>query len=181
MASLASNARLLVEERSGFVAATVIARRGRKAELARLIADQTGLAAEDGPKAVSNDRFASWGVAPGSWLLFHTAPDGNWPGGLAEALAPAGSVIDQSSTYVLLRLRGLHAEALLQKGLFIDLALAAFPSGSCAAGPIAHIAVILARTGEESFEVAVPRSYVESFRHWLESAAEAADITLEAG
>jgi sarcosine oxidase subunit gamma len=104
------------------------------------------------------------------------APD--WPADVAENLADAASVFDQSSGYAILCLSGLDAGALLQKGAFLDLHPGKFKTGSVAVTVIEHIGAIVWRADETLFEIAVFRSFASSFWHWLVTAAAAAELLL---
>jgi methylglutamate dehydrogenase subunit D len=77
-------------------------------------------------------------------------------------------VTDQSSGYVIFRLSGEGATALLQKGAFIDLDPVAFAVGAAATTVIAHIGVIIWKLDDvPTFDIALFRSFAGSFRDWI--------------
>lgn len=112
------------------------------------------------------------GAGPDSWLVFvpNAAPD--WATDLAARL-PMASLSDQSGGYVVLKLAGPGARALLQKGAFIDLDASVFVVGSVATTVIAHIGVVIWQSEDAAtFHVAMFRSFAESFRAWLDATAQ---------
>ncbi len=115
-------------------------------------------------------------IGPAQWLLI--APQGGpaWHDALDCALGGSATHFDQSAGFGLLALSGSKAGTVLQKGLFVDLDVALAVDGANLASMIAHVPVIACRTAPDAFLVAVPRSYVGSFWHWLEAAATAEAI-----
>ena len=149
--------------------ATIMARKGMDAAA---IGGALGCAASSGPGRTRNGRIALIGTGPGTWLAIAASPGKAWATELARNLAGIASVSDQSAAYVLFRIGGPKARDFLQRGAFIDLEDSAFGLGASAVTVVGHIGVIfwLADDGS-SFELAVPRSFVASFRHWLDAAA----------
>jgi heterotetrameric sarcosine oxidase gamma subunit len=162
-------------------AAMVVARTGRREELARQLGSHTGLVVADGPEAVSDPDHMVWGMAPGHWLVFGKRERSGWLTALGEAVAASGSVFDQCSASAMWRLSGGSGAVLLQKGLFIDLDPARFRAGSCCTGLLAHVAVTVARVDEAVWELAAPCSYSGHVQHWLEIASANAGIPLQWG
>jgi sarcosine oxidase subunit gamma len=157
---------LLIDERQGLGLAAVMARKGVGAAA---IGAAIGLAplAEAGRTARADLALISTG--PGVWLAVVEDVGGDWPAALEGQLDGLCAVSDQSGAYGVFRISGPGARDLLQRGVAIDLHPDAFAPGSAAATVIAHIGVILWRPGQdETFEVAVFRSYVPSFRHWID-------------
>ena len=133
-------------ERTGLSLATVMARKG---------ADHAAIMAAACVPLVA--------TGPGTWLAL---------GDVGNRLARLASVSDQSGGYLIYRLAGPDARALLQKGTFIDLHPGAFGPGSSAVTVIAHIGVILWQVdAAPTYEIALFRSFAGSFRHWVEAAA----------
>jgi methylglutamate dehydrogenase subunit D len=154
--------------------ATVIARKGDRADLARRLRQATGLALPEGPRRATTGRMTALGTGPRSWLVME---EGGAPGmadRLADALGPAAAVSDQSDGYAVLRIAGERARAVLAKGIAVDLHPRAFDPGCVAVTSCAHIGVTLWQVDDvPTFEVALFRSYAGSFVHWLrESTAE---------
>jgi methylglutamate dehydrogenase subunit D len=72
-----------------------------------------------------------------------------------------------------LRLSGPGARKLLQSGAPIDLDPKHFGPASSASTSIAHIAVVIWRSGsDDCFDLAFYRSYRESLEHWLSDAGK---------
>ncbi len=115
-------------------------------------------------------------IGPNAALAIGETADGQWLDGLRAQSAAA--VVDQSGAYRIVRVQGAVARDLLAGGVFIDLDLEAFPAGSTAAVRCGHIAVTLVRRAEDVFEVLVPRSYAESFVHWMRAAAVMRNFSL---
>lgn len=110
-------------------------------------------------------------VAPETWLAFRFDAPPGWGRDLERRLAGLASVSDQSGAYRLFHFDGAGARTLLQRGVAIDLHDAAFPTGSVAVTAIAHIDVIVrCLTAGHAYEVAIYRSYAESFARWLDAA-----------
>ena len=87
--------------------------------------------------------------------------------GISDAL-PAGTFLsDQSHGRVRLRLSGPRAAERLAKGTAVDLHPDMFPQGQSAITLFNHISVLLTRTGQEAFELAVLRSFAESLHEEL--------------
>lgn len=69
------------------------------------------------------------------------------------------SAFDHSDGRVLLQITGPNVRKILAKCLAVDLHPEAFAIGRSANMLVAHVSGNLARTGEHSFEIIVPRSY----------------------
>lgn len=135
----------------------------------------TGAALEvtmpDGPRCVAGDGLVLIGHGPGSWFAFAEQASLLWATEL-EARLPGVSISDQSSGYVILKITGSAARALLQRGAFIDLDPSTFNVGSAAVTVIAHIGVLIWQIeSSETFHVAVFRGFAESFREFIQSAS----------
>lgn len=117
-------------------------------------------------------------TGPTQWLIISQYGREKWATKLATAIDNSASQFDQSAGYGLITLSGSNSQRVLQKGLFVDLEVALAADGSSFSSVIAHVPVIVGRTGPDTFIIAVPRSYGSSFWHWLESAAAAESIKL---
>ncbi len=160
---------MLIEERTGFGLATVMARGG---VTPAAIPGALGLPALDGPRVSRDGARALIGTGPGAWLAHadDAAPD--WADDLRTRLDGLASVSDQSGSYTILRLSGSGARTLLQRGAAIDFHPDAFGPGSVAVTVIAHIGVIIWQVDAlPTYDVAVFRSFGPSFRHWVQATA----------
>lgn len=99
-------------------------------------------------------------AGPDEWLL---VSDAIAPESLARDLAVlAGgraAFVDQSDGRVVMRIAGPQVRRILAKCTAVDLHPARFPVGHAVPAMVCHVAAHLARTGAESFEIVVPRSF----------------------
>ena len=117
-------------------------------------------------------------VAPNAALAIGAVDDALWFEMLQARFSNAAIVTDQSSAYRILRLNGAPTRELLASGVFIDLDPSVFSAGAAQALRCGHIAVILLHRTEGAFEILVPRSYVDSFLHWLKASVAMRNLTL---
>lgn len=163
-------------EREDLGIATVMARKGVDAIVLGAAFDVT---MPTGSFVAEGDGASLIGTGPGVWLALIDRPSAYWTETLATKLTGLASVSDQTSGYVVFRVSGSGARALLQRGAFIDLDPAVFIPGSAASTAIAHISVILWQVDlTPTFEVAVYRSFARSFREWIATTAASADLIL---
>lgn len=162
---------LTIEERTGFGLAAVMARKG---VTPAMIAKALGVAPVDGPRWTRGGDLILIGAGPGSWLALREEGAADHAARLREALGPLASVCDQSGGYQILRISGPAALTVLRRGAAIDLHPSVFGPGSVATTVIAHVGVILRQLDETpTYEIALFRSYAESFGHWLDAAVAA--------
>lgn len=161
---------VVVEQRSGFALATVMARKGVAAVA---IGAALGVELRDGPCCSMGAGLVLLGTGPGSWLAYADTAPADWAAGLRERLGPLASVSDQSGGYAIFRLSGPGARTVLQRGAAIDFHPAAFAAGAVATTVIAHIGVVIRQVDDApTYDVALFRSFAGSFRHWLDTAIE---------
>ncbi|TBZ24616.1 sarcosine oxidase subunit gamma [Rhizobium leguminosarum] len=91
---------------------------------------------------------------------------------LVAALAGKAFVMDQSHGRVRIGVSGRSSRALLSRGTAVDLDPSVFPEGHSAMTTVGHLSVQIVRTGDDSFELTVLRSFAESL--WDELAHMAA-------
>ncbi|PDT04905.1 sarcosine oxidase subunit gamma [Rhizobium chutanense] len=94
---------------------------------------------------------------------------------LAAALAGKAYVMDQSHGRVRIGISGRSSRLLLSKGTAVDLDPAVFPEGHSVMAMIGHLSVQIVRTGDDSFELTVLRSFAESLWHELRHMAASAE------
>ena len=82
---------------------------------------------------------------------------------VSRRLGAAGYYTDQSDSWVILELSGADSLRLLERICPLDLNPSSFPGGAVARTVIEHFAVILLRTGPDTFLLLSPRSFAESF------------------
>lgn len=94
---------------------------------------------------------------------------------LAAALVGKAYVMDQSHGRVRIGVSGRSSRVLLSKGTAVDLDPAVFPEGSSVMTMVGHLSVQVVRTGDESFELTVLRSFAESLWDELTHMAASAE------
>ncbi|ANL74997.1 sarcosine oxidase gamma subunit SoxG 2 (plasmid) [Rhizobium phaseoli] len=131
------------------------------------------LAAELAKAGLANSSIRKAGFR--QWFVAGDAPLS--PAGLqalTAALAGKAFVMDQSHGRVRIGVSGRASRLLLSNGTAIDLDPAVFAEGSSAMTMVGHISVQIVRTGDDSFELTVLRSFAESLwdelRHMAASA-----------
>ena len=164
---------VIVAERKGLALATIMARHGREGELARAMRDGFGLEPPERPRRVAAGDLALVGAGPGQWLAVGEGEFAdNLEGRLAARLSGLAAVADQSDGRMVLRLAGPRLREALAKGCPVDLHPRAFAPGDAALTAIAYMGVHLWQLDPApTFEIAVSRSYAESFWRWLTASA----------
>ena len=158
---------VVIEQRSGFALATVMARKGADPSA---IGAALGVKLRDGPTCSTGAGLVLLGTGHGSWLAYSEIAPADWAAGLRERLGALASVSDQSGGYAIFRLSGPGARTLLQRGASIDFHPAAFAADAVAATVIAHIGVVIQHIGDApTYEILLFRSFAGSFRHWLDT------------
>nr|WP_256515431.1 sarcosine oxidase subunit gamma family protein [Alsobacter ponti] len=176
---------VVVEELRGLALATVIARKGRAADLAAACRASFGVEPASTPRRTAKDGLAVVWSGPGQWLAVaekgHPLTAGGADGladALRGALAGLASVTDQSDARGALRLSGPRVRDALAKGLALDLHPRAFRPGDAASTWCALIDVQLWQVdAAPTYDLLVARGFAGSFWHWLE--ASAAEFGLE--
>jgi heterotetrameric sarcosine oxidase gamma subunit len=169
-------------ERVGLAIATMIQRRGQSRELSAAVTANFAIDLPVGAEWTANNGVAWLGTGPGKWLAISESRDTDFVGKLEAKLGGFASVIDQSDGLGVLRLTGPALFKTLQKGVQIDLAPDAFPTGSVAVTSIAHIGATLWKVDDQpTVDIAVARSLCSSFLHWLEASAALYGLTVLRG
>jgi sarcosine oxidase subunit gamma len=111
---------------------------------------------------------------PAEWVLVsETATADSVSRDLAALRAGQASFVDQSDGRVLLRLSGPNVRKILAKCVAVDLHADVFAEGQSANMLCCHVGCNLGRTGPDSFEILVPRSYIGTvFSELLEMGRE---------
>ena len=169
-------------ERFGLAIATVILRPGKLRELAAAVTANFAIDLPVGAEWTANNGVALLGTGPGKWLAINDTRDTEFVSNLETQLQGFASVVEQSDGLGVLRLGGPALSETLAKGVQIDLAPAAFPTGSVAVTSIAHIGATLWKVDDRpTIDVAVARSLSNSFLHWLEASASSCGLTVVRG
>jgi sarcosine oxidase subunit gamma len=103
------------------------------------------------------------------WLV---TPDSTLSAKLADAVAPeAGTVTPLSHARVRVDVSGEPVRAMLSRVLTIDLDPRVFQIGDAAQTGMHHLGVLVERTGENSYEFFLLRTYAQTLWEWLTDAA----------
>ena len=167
---------VVATDRDGLAITRIIARKGQVATLTSRVRERFGVELPQGPRRVETNGLAFVGVGVDTWLA--VAEAGFASASLREAFGELAATSDQSGGYAVLRLTGPRVRDALAKFVPLDLHARVFDPGAAASTVASHIPVTLWRLagGSDdlpSFEIAVPRSYADSFWHVvMESGAE---------
>jgi methylglutamate dehydrogenase subunit D len=171
-----------VVERIGLAIATIILRPGKLRELSAAVTANFAIDLPVGAEWTANNGLALLGTGPGKWLAINDSRDTEFVSNLETQLEGLASVVEQSDGLGVLRLSGPALSETLAKGVQIDLAPDAFPTGSVAVTSIAHIGATLWKVDDRpTIDVAVARSLSNSFLHWLEASASLCGLTAVQG
>jgi len=169
-------------ERVGLAIATVILRPGKLRELSAAVTANFAIDLPVGAEWTANNGVALLGTGPGKWLAIKDSRDTDFVSNLEAQLQGLASVVEQSDGLGVLRLSGPALSETLAKGVQIDLAPDAFPTGSVAVTSIAHIGATLWKVDDQpTIDIAVARSLANSFLHWLEASASSCGLTVVQG
>jgi methylglutamate dehydrogenase subunit D len=155
--------------------ATVLARKGKIAELAGRLRTCFEIELNDRPKRIGGNGVTFLGIGPGKWLAMSAQP--RFVVDLAAKLEGLASVVEQSDALAILELSGPALPATLEKGFQID--LGTFAIDDCAVTSVNHLGATIWKTRDECFEVAIFRSFVGSFLHWLGESAAASGLAVK--
>jgi methylglutamate dehydrogenase subunit D len=165
-------------ERKGLAVATVIQRRGQSRLLSAAVTANFDIDLPVGTEWTAKNGVAWLGTGPGKWLAVSEARDAEFVGKLETKFCGLAAVIEQSDGLGVLRLSGPALFKTLEKGVQVDLAPDAFPTGSVAVTSVAHIGVTLWKVDDQpTVDVAVARSLCNGFLHWLEASAALYGLT----
>lgn len=156
-----------MQRRDDFATVTIMARKG---VTAARIGAALGVEAPTSPAYKAGSAgLALIGTGAGTWLAYADDETSLTAEAVRQSLADLASVSDQSGAYVIYRLSGTNARRLLQRGMAIDLDPAVFGVGAAATTVIAQVGVVVWMVDERpTYDVAVYRSFAESFRDWIE-------------
>ena len=161
---------LAVSERLDVAIATLAVAPEKFAAADAVMLKEYGVALPPPGKRVSSELISFVWTGPGAWLALAAGAD-DLDRELAKELGALASVTDASGGRAVLRLSGLRAIGVLARGLPLDLHPRVFKTGDAATTHCDHITATIWRLDDEpTFELAVPRSYAESFAHWLAAA-----------
>jgi len=163
------DATLVLQQRASGAMVQVFARKLRMQGVAAVL-----LGAEPG-KATVTERWTALPLAPGQWMLSAAAGgDGNFLQALAAELGDTVYLSEQSHGRVIIRVSGLQARELMQKGCRLDLHPTVVSAGFCAQTSIAQTGVLIHQVDDApTYDLHIYSGFAQSFWHWLTGAAAA--------
>ena len=172
MSGLTTSPGVVVTKRDTLAIARLAVRKGRAAGLAHAVRERFGVELPSGPRRVQASELAFIGVGVDAWLATADTEVDGFAASLRNVVDDSATVSDQIGSYVVLRLTGRDVAEVLAKFVALDLHPRVFVTGSAASTIASHIPLTLWRLedgpeGLPVFELAIPRSYTESFRHTL--------------
>lgn len=165
---------LTILHRDELTIAHVCAAKGKRGLVSAAVHGAFGVALPETPECVTSAAGVTivW-AGPDQWLFVASrAGARDLERELVPLLKGLAAVTDQSDARVVVRIRGQHARALLAKGVPIDLDPRAFPARGAVLTHASHIGVVLWQIDDApTYELAVFRSFADSFARWIHSAA----------
>ena len=128
----------------------------------------------------ADGEFEARFCGPGEWLVLSEvhAPE-TLAAELSLRLGDFAHVVDQSHGRVVVTLSGPDAARILANGIAVDLHAHAFPVGRAANVLCNHLTLHLSRTGEQSFELIVMRSFAEALVGDVKVMARSHDVSVD--
>jgi heterotetrameric sarcosine oxidase gamma subunit len=173
---------ITISERSGLALVSIMARKGKTAELGARIKDRFGIDLPFTPRRAGDGSIHFiWG-GPGRWLAETPSETPyHFERSLRETLSGLASVSNQSDGRSIIRVSGAKAREMLAKGVPLDLDPRVFGPGDTAMTVVAHINVhFWQRNATPSYDFAVFRSFAGSFCQWLLDASAEFGATVNA-
>lgn len=168
-------------ERTGFSIANIIASKGKTGAVAEAVKSAFGIDLPMTPRRQDRNGVAFVWAGPEKWLALARSEgtrgeavrgEGDFAKTLSSTLAGLAAVSDQSDGRCVIAISGSRARDVLAKGLPIDLHFCAFQPGDTALTRAAHVDLQIRQLDNRpSYEIAVLRSFGQSFWHWLTASA----------
>ena len=173
---------VIVSEMPAQGLATVIARKGRSADLVAAVRQAFGIELPVTPRRVEGAGLAFVWAGPDQWLAHRTqASPEDIEALLTGPLGAFAAITDQSHARTLLRITGPRVRDALAKGVAIDLHPRAFKSGDTAITSVAHIGMQFWQLDDAPmYEFSIARGLAGSFWTWLEASAAEYGLELRA-
>ena len=168
-AAVITHGPLTITERFDVALASVAARRGRMADLAKA-AKKAGLPLPDAARHEGGTPYSAFWTAPEMWLV--EAPFASHEliaDMLKAALGDAASVTEQTDAWVALDLAAPDLSPLLERLCNVD--FPGVPAGYATRTMVEHLGCYLIKLGQGAVRLYGPRSSAKSLVHALETAA----------
>ena len=129
----------------------------------------------DALASASNDSFSINWIAPDEWLIL-TEDKSEWDveAKLRDAMDGHFAIANVTGGQTVLELSGERAETILKKSSTYDVHISNFPIGKVVTTVFAKSQVVLKRTGEDSFQLIVRRSFSDYIWQWIVDAGSRA-------
>ncbi|MCT7656045.1 sarcosine oxidase subunit gamma family protein [Oceanimonas sp. NS1] len=122
--------------------------------------------------SVENDKVLVQWLAPDEWLIItEGGQEGRLQQNLREQLSGHYAITDVSGGQTVLELSGPKAEMVIRKSCPYDVHPSSLPTGKCVGTVFAKAGVLLRRTGADSFELVIRRSFSDYLWMWLQDAS----------
>ncbi|NHI01735.1 sarcosine oxidase subunit gamma [Oceanimonas sp. MB9] len=122
--------------------------------------------------SVENDKVLVQWLAPDEWLIItEGGQEGRLQQSLREQLSGHYAITDVSGGQTVLELSGPKAEMVIRKSCPYDVHPSSLPTGKCVGTVFAKAGVLLRRTGADSFELVIRRSFSDYLWMWLQDAS----------
>jgi methylglutamate dehydrogenase subunit D len=159
--------------RDDLTIASLAAFNGQSDALKAAILKVYGLELPATPQRIAANDIAFVWSGPDQWIAIAEQGDGrDLEAELKPLLAGLAAVVDQSDGRAVVRVSGARARDVLAKGVPIDLHARVFKPGSVAITHASHIGVTLWQIdGTPTYELALARSFADSFMHALDQAS----------
>ncbi len=167
---------VVVTGRDDVALATVRVRKDRSAALARRVHELFRIELPQGSHRSTTGDVGFAGTGPGAWLAMRDQGGHTFAASLEEAIGDVASVVDQSDAYAVLRLFGPKIRDTFAKLFSIDFHPRVYKPGDVSITMAAHIGALVWRLENDienypAFEIAVSRSFADSFWHALVDSA----------
>ena len=130
--------------------------------------------------SVENNQVLVQWLAPDEWLIItESGKEEQLQAQFREQLTGHYSLVDVSGGQTVLALSGPKAEMVLRKSCHYDVHPSSFPTGKCVGTTFAKTTVLLRRTGADSFEMVVRRSFSDYVWMWLQDASREYGLVIE--
>ncbi len=130
--------------------------------------------------SVENDKVLVQWLAPDEWLIItEGGREGQLEVQLREHLSGHYSLVDVSGGQTVLALSGPKAEMVIRKSCHYDVHPSNLPTGKCVGTTFAKSAVLLRRTGADSFELVIRRSFSDYLWMWLQDASREYGLVIQ--
>ena len=129
--------------------------------------------------AESNKALVQW-LSPDEWLIItEGGQEGPLQQALREQLSGHYAITDVSGGQTVIALSGPKAEMVIRKSCPYDIHPSRFPTGKCVGTVFAKSSALLRRTGADSFELVIRRSFADYVWMWLQDASREYGLVIE--